>query len=239
MDDSYLVIDIETVPDREPEPAAGDAGEGQDKPFAPLVWHRIVSMGVLWLDHALRFKRLGTMGEGKGERDVLSDLHAFMDRHRPVLVTFNGRRFDMPVIVLRSLVNGLAMKWYFTSQDYRRRYEPNRHVDLCDVASEHGAGRFPSLGDMASAIGLPGKMGMDGSDVRDVWTAGEIEKVHAYCLMDVVQTGFVLMRWKLVTGKLDLEGYREAASLLREAVSGDSRFGELASAARWDEVLLR
>lgn len=237
MDETYLVLDIETVPaDAAADRAEGEA-DGKDT-FPPLVWQRVVSIGVLWLDRAMRFKRLGTVGEGKQEREFLAGLHGFMDKHRPVLVTFNGRRFDMPVVVMRSLVHGLPMRWYFANQDYRRRYEPTRHVDLCDVLSEHGAGRFPSLGDMASSIGLPGKLGMDGSDVLGVWKQGDVERIHTYCLMDVVQTGFVLMRWRLLSGKIELEAYREAASLMRERVVEDSRFSELASAARWDEVLL-
>ena len=234
MDDSHVVLDIETIP--------ADADEREEEPeedtFPPLVWQRIVSIGILWLDRDLRFKRLGTVAEGKSEAEVLGDLHGFMDKYRPLLVTFNGRRFDMPVIVMRSLVHGQVMRWYFASQDYRKRYAPNRHIDLCDTLSEHGAGRFPSLGDMASAIGLPGKLGMDGSDVLPAYRRGELDRIHAYCLMDVIQTGFVLMRWRLVTGRMDVGDYRDAAVLLRDKVSEDSRFGELVSASRWDEVLL-
>jgi hypothetical protein len=238
MDDSYLVMDIETVPQdarqgTEPPPVEG----GEDPPFPVLVHHRIVSIGALWLDGDLRFKRLGVMGEGKPEERFLADFHDFMGRYRPVLVTFNGRRFDMPVVVLRSMVHGLTMGWYFSSQEYRRRYEPTRHLDLCDALSEHGAGRFPALGDMAAALGLPGKLGMDGGDVLEVWRGGDMDRIHAYCLMDVIQTAFVLMRWKLVTGRLDRASHRQAADSLREAVDGDGRFAELVAAARWADVV--
>ncbi len=236
MDDTYLVLDIETVP---MDAAQGVDPDGDEEDsFPALVRHRIVSVGVLWLDHALRFKRLGIMGEGKPEADILLDLHGFMSRYRPVLVTFNGRRFDLPVIVLRSMVHGLPMGWYFASQEYRRRYEPTRHVDLCDALSDHGAGRFPSLGDMASAMGLPGKMGMDGSDVLAVWREGDMDRINAYCMMDVIQTAFVLMRFRLVCGRMDPGGYREAAGSLREAVVGDPRFAELAGSSRWMDVVL-
>jgi predicted PolB exonuclease-like 3'-5' exonuclease len=230
MDDTYLVVDIETVPVSGEEP--------EDGSFPALVTQRVVSVGVLWLDKGLRFKKLGTVSEGKEEKEILADFNRFMGKHRPQLVTFNGRRFDMPVIVLRSLVHGLSMKWYFASKEYRTRYDPNRHIDLCDRLSEHGAGRFPSLGDMAEAIGLPGKLGMDGSDVLGVWKEGDMERIHTYCLMDVVQTGFVLMRWFLVMGKLSLEDYREAATSLRDSVTEESRFEELVSSTRWDEVVL-
>lgn len=237
MDDSYLVMDIETIP-QDAAQGDGPTEPPEEDSFPVLVKHRIVSIGVLWLDRDLRFKRLGIMGESKSEKEFLEDFHGFMGKYRPQLVTFNGRRFDMPVIVLRSIVHGVAMGWYFSSQEYRRRYEPTRHIDLCDALSEHGAGRFPSLGDMAAAMGLPGKLGMDGGDVLAVWREGEMDRINAYCMMDVIQTAFVLMRFRLISGRMDEEGYRTAAGSLREAVAADDRFAELVEASSWDDVLL-
>ena len=61
---SYLILDIETVPDRElftpPEPAT--PGE---RPFPPLYACRPVVLGVIWLDENLNCKRIGTFGENK------------------------------------------------------------------------------------------------------------------------------------------------------------------------------
>jgi len=236
MEDSYLVLDIETVPD-DPPGSRGDPDDRSDA-LGPLVRQRIVSIGVLWLDGSLRHRKLGTVAEGKDEPEVLADLHGFMDRHRPRLVTFNGRRFDVPVIMLRSFVHGVPMRWFFSSQEYRRRYDPHRHLDLCDLLSEHGAGRFPSLLDVASSMGLPGKLGMDGSEVLPAFERGEIEAIHTYCLMDVIQTGLVLMRWMLISGRLERADYLEAASSVVSAVEEDGRFDELLSSARLSDVLL-
>src|SRR4051794_19654050 len=102
-----LVLDIETIPDRAyfnpPEPAPG-----VERPFPPLYASRPVVIGVMWLNEDLTLKRLGTIGEGKDEVGMLSDFAEFMDSRRPQLITWNGRGFDLPVLLLRSLAHGIT-----------------------------------------------------------------------------------------------------------------------------------
>ena len=44
------------------------------------------------------FRKIGSVGHGTIEEPkVLRDLAGFLDKEHPVLVTFNGRRFDLPV----------------------------------------------------------------------------------------------------------------------------------------------
>src|SRR5262245_2021845 len=87
---TYLILDIETVPDRDlhtpPEPAPG-----AENVFPPLYACRPVVIGVLWLDQTLACKRMGTIGEGKEEAAMLADFAEFMAARRPHLVTWNGR----------------------------------------------------------------------------------------------------------------------------------------------------
>src|SRR3954470_15055171 len=102
MNRGYLVLDIETVPDAALyTPPQGTAG--QARPFPPLYAHRPIVLGVLWLDESYGFRRIGVIGESKDEVGMLRDFAAFADQHRPHLVTYNGRSFDMPVIALRCL----------------------------------------------------------------------------------------------------------------------------------------
>src|SRR5690242_6909255 len=107
----YLVLDIETVPDASlytpPEVTAG-----QERPFPPLYAHRPIVLGVLWLDERFGFKRLGVIGEDRDERGMLADFAHFAEQHRPHLVTFNGRGFDLPVIALRCLRHGVPLRFF-------------------------------------------------------------------------------------------------------------------------------
>lgn len=224
--DSYLVLDIETIPDRElyapPEPAPGT-----ERAFPPLHACKVLVIGVLWLDERLAIKRLGTIAEGKDEPEVLRDFSAFMDKHRPHLVTWNGRGFDLPVIALRALHHGVPLRWYYQGKDFRYRYSAEGHLDLMDFLADHGAARQTSLAGAARLIGLPGKDGVDGSQVEGLYNAGQLAALREYCLSDVAQTAFLFLRYRLLTGGLAIEEYRAVAGTLLDALVADPRFARL------------
>lgn len=219
---TYLVLDIETIPDREvwnpPEPTTGI-----DRPFPPPFAHRPIVLGVMWLDEDYTCKRINTIGEGKDERGMMTDFVEFMGSRRPNLITWNGRGFDLPVLTLRALKHGLNCAWYFKGKDYRYRYSEDGHLDLCDFLADHGAGRQTSLDGAARLIGLPGKTGVDGSQVEGLYHAGQIEVLRRYCLTDVAQTAFLFLRYRLLTGDFDRDGYRRAAGGLLAACEADGR----------------
>ena len=137
---------------------------------------------------------------------MLGDFAEFMASRQPHLVTWNGRGFDLPVLTLRSLRHGLSWPWYYQERDYRYRYSEQGHLDLCDFLSDHGAARMTSLDGAARLIGLPGKDGVDGSQVEGLFHAGQIEALRRYCLHDVTQTAFLFLRYRLLVGQLDRAG---------------------------------
>jgi predicted PolB exonuclease-like 3'-5' exonuclease len=84
-----------------------------------------------------------------------------------------------------------------------------------------------SLDGAARTIGLPGKDGTDGSQVEGLFNAGQIDALRRYCLADVTQTAFLFLRYRLVSGDLDRDGYRHAASAMLASLETDGRFGRL------------
>jgi 3'-5' exonuclease len=241
----YLIVDIETVPDTDrwhrPDPAHG--GE----PAFPPTWaHRIVVVGCLWLDHGYRLKRFGVVGEKDpphaGELDdrehhLLDDFSRFVGRARPVLVTYNGRSFDLPVIVMRSLCHGIALPWYYRDRDFRYRYSEDGHLDLCDWLADHGATRAGKLDAVARLIGLPGKIGVDGSQVEGLFRAGQLDAIQRYCLADVAQTALLFLRFRLLQGQIAPEAYRDRAIALIDALAADGRVGDVLGALDRDRLL--
>jgi predicted PolB exonuclease-like 3'-5' exonuclease len=236
-ENTYLVLDIETIPDRElhspPEPVAG-----MERPFPPLYACRPVVLGVIWLDEDLSCKRIGTFGEGKDEAGMMNDFAEFMTRWKPHLVTWNGRGFDLPVLALRALRHGLSFGWYYRGIGYRYRFSEEGHLDLCDVLADHGAAKMTSLDGAARVIGLPGKGDVDGSQVEGLFHGGQIEALRHYCLSDVAQTAFLLLRYRLIAGDLDRDGYRKAATGLLAALEADGRFSRLLDGVNRQRLLL-
>jgi predicted PolB exonuclease-like 3'-5' exonuclease len=223
-----LVLDIETVPDRElwTPPPEGAPGE-RDRSFPPLYACRPVVIGVIWLDDDLSCRRIGILGEGKSEAEMMADFGDFVSRVKPLLVTWNGRSFDLPVLALRALRHGVDFGWYYRGLGYRYRFSEDGHLDLGDVIADFGAARMTSLDGAARLIGLPGKLGVDGSQVEGLFQAGQMDALRRYCLSDVAQTAFVLLRYRLVTRDITVETYRRAAEGLLAALEADGRFGPL------------
>jgi predicted PolB exonuclease-like 3'-5' exonuclease len=237
MSTSYLVLDVETVADVElhnpPEPAPG-----VDRPFPPLYACRPVVLGALWLDESLRLRELATLGDDRDEAGMLTALAERMGAHRPHLVTWNGRGFDLPVLTLRALRHGIAFPWYYQEREYRYRYSEDGHLDLADFLSDHGAGRMTSLDGAARLIGLPGKAGVDGSQVEALYASGQLEALRQYCLSDVAQTAFVFLRFRLLSGQLDRPGYQRAAADLLATLTADGRLARLVSGVDRRRLLL-
>jgi 3'-5' exonuclease len=216
----YLVLDIETIPDTQRwHPQVQD---GTPPPFPPTWAHRVVVIGYLWLDHGYRLKRLGVVG-GDDERAMLAEFAALVGKARPVLVTYNGRGFDLPVIALRSLCHGVSQGWYYREKNVRYRYSEDGHLDLCDWLADHGATRSGSLDAVAKLIGLPGKVGVDGSMVEGMYERGELDAIQRYCLTDVAQTALLFLRFRLLQGMLAADQYQVAAAALLDAFVADAR----------------
>lgn len=233
---SYLVIDIETVLDPNlPLPAKSDGPPALPAP----PFHRVVAIGALWLNADYRPIKLGVVGQSKEEAQVLSDFVRFVDDRRPDLVTYNGRGFDLPVIVARCLRHGVPFRYYFQSSDVRYRFSAQGHLDLMDYMTDHGATRPVSLDTLAKLIGLPGKVGVDGKDVGPLVHAGRIDEVYAYCLCDVVQTAGVFLRVQLLRGMLDREEYRVAIGGLVSLMEEDPRLRPVFDGIDRDILLLQ
>ncbi len=254
----YLILDIETVPDTD-RWQRPDLANGGESVFPPTWAHRIIVIGCLWLGHDYRLKRFGVIGgepvagaahdaplapsagspgaADLRERALLEDFSRFVGRARPVLVTYNGRSFDLPVVVMRSLCHAIALPWYYRDRDVRHRYSAEGHLDLCDWLAEHGAARAGKLDAIARLVGLPGKLGVDGSQVEGLYRAGQLASIQSYCLADVAQTALLFLRFRLLQGQIAPETYRERTTALLDALAADGRVTEVFGQWNRDRLL--
>jgi hypothetical protein len=165
---------------------------------------------------ALEHKLLNTFNEAMSAEEFIN------------LVTWNGRTFDLPVIMMRSLKHRLACRWYYANKDMRYRFSAEGHCDLMDFLADYGACRFMKLGDIARLIGLPGKTDMSGDKVgtlyeascKDVTLAETYQaKTARYCLQDSIQTALVWLRSRHLLGKVVPETHNAGLATFRESPS--------------------
>lgn len=210
---SIVVLDIETVPDFtvwQPDP-----DKKEKSPFPPHHAHIPIVIGTTRLSTSLEPLEIKafTIDSEFGEKKLLAEWSAYMAEHRPKIVTWWGRGFDMPVLTLRSLRHGVNLSWYF-AENYRYRYSEDNHSDLCDVMGDFGMARNLKLDVVGKLIGLPGKHGVDGSQVAEMYAQGGLKDIERYCITDVFQTAVVYMRWRMLKGKLTVESYRDKLAQL-------------------------
>lgn len=221
------------------KPIQGDSNdvleiEGEVRPptpdhFAPpFAWQPIV-IGCVLLERVhdqgprLNVVKVGAIEGGSPEVDIASRERTILKRFSdfvgdepPLIVTWNGRAFDLPVLMLRSMRLGIAQPWYYRDRDNRYRFSEDGHCDLADAMGDYGAVKHHlGLDGMAKLIGLPGKFGdIDGAGVAEAFEAGRHAEIARYCMADAVQTAFLWARWCWFKGLLPVEAYREAAASL-------------------------
>jgi predicted PolB exonuclease-like 3'-5' exonuclease len=226
----YFIFDIETVADgdliakvRYPKDgltaAAATARYRAEllaetgKDVLPTTYVLPISVAIAKIDAGYRLLDLVTLDAPQYRPHVITRLfwQGWNHYQRPTLVTFNGRGYDVPVMELAAYRYGYAVPAWFnvdarSFEQARNRYNTETHLDLYDLLSNFGAGRLTGgLNLLANLIGKPGKSGIDGSQVQDLYDAGESQVINDYCRCDVLDTYFVFLRTRVLLGKLTLE----------------------------------
>ena len=231
-----LVFDIETIPDVEtgrrlyPELkdlsdddaltaliALRQAEAGND--FMRLPLHKIACLSFLWVEngefslHSLALDRLT-------EADILRKFFRAFAK-KPVLVSWNGSGFDVPVLLYRALHHKISAPALFNSAnkpDYLYRYG-EMHVDLMEKMSLYNGYSKQKLDTIAALCGFAGKGEIDGSQVVPMVQSGDWQKLTTYCESDVLNTWLIYLRWLILTGKADLDGCEMMIAQTHEFVS--------------------
>ncbi len=210
-----LIFDVETVVDADmarkvlaqPQLSEADAlalvapprGADEAYGFPKPLYHRVVEISVCAIARDGRIEVLRPLGTGD-ERTLLQAFWAGFAHRAPGvrLVTYNGRRFDVPVLTQRALTHGLspAPIW---RDDYRQRFRDS-HPDLMDVLSDYGSSTPLSQHETATMLGIPGKLGVGGGDVHSLWAAGQLQDIAAYCTCDVATLTLAFARLGPVAG---------------------------------------
>jgi len=234
-----LVFDLETVPDIDGARRLHDFDGLSDAEVADALFalrrirtgseflqhplQRIVSIGVLYQGgEQIKLSAFGR--ETEDEAEVLRQFFDVIEKRTPTIVTWNGGGFDLPVLHYRALLHGVAAPRYWDQGDDDRSFRYNnylsrfhwRHIDLMDVLAGYQPRAMAGLDMIASLLGFPGKLGMDGSQVWPAWRDGDRASIHDYVEHDVLNTYLVFLRFERMRGTLTTEGLERREAQLRD-----------------------
>jgi predicted PolB exonuclease-like 3'-5' exonuclease len=222
-----LVFDIETVtdiragsqlygldlPDADAEQALHKIRRqeaGTEFPRLPL--HEIVCISGLWIDGD-KFQLFSWTQQQYNEKMMLEKFIGIFEKKRPVLVSWNGAQFDLPVIMYRCLYHGVTATALFEQgewnsqkrhDNYQNRYHP-RHTDLMDILASFNVRNVQKLDDVAQILGYPGKRGLSGYHVAEYVRQQQWLALSSYCEGDVLNTWLIYLRWMLLRGFIQQE----------------------------------
>ena len=247
-----LVFDIETIPDAaglrklwQLGPEVSEAGvvdlatqrrrQATGSDFLPPHVQRVVAVScALRTDEGMRVWSLGSPQDA--EAQLIQRFFDGIEKYKPQLVSWNGSGFDLPVLHYRALIHGIPGCCYWDQGDLDRDFKFNnylsrfhaRHTDLMDVLAGYVNRAWAPLDEIAQLVGLPGKLGMDGSQVYDAFKRGEIDAIRHYCETDVANTFLLYQRFQLIRGLLDAAAYEAEIALFRDWLS-------LQQSSHWQE----
>lgn len=194
INNSYLVIDIETVPDTMPDDLKPQAPlgnlvdpvkiaakqtewamEGQIKKMslAPAM-NKIVSLQ-MWSG--------GDFYESKAtEKDMLRNFWHMANKHSTI-VGYNLINFDLPTILMRSMLLNIEI----TRELPLRKYSKEPIFDVMQELAYWNPENWKGLDWWAKRLNVGETIG-SGADIYKLWKEGKQEEIDAHCRRDVELT---------------------------------------------------
>lgn len=236
---AYLVMDTESVPDGRlvglikypadnlgPEEAIARfqaetrerSATGSD--FLPVTFQYPVAICVLRVGGDWRLQKITCLDAPQFRpRDIVQKFWRGLAELNARLVTFNGRGFDLPLLELAAFRYGCSAKTYLANS--RKRFDGLAHIDLMDWLTNYGAYRLAGgLNLLSKLLGKPGKMAIAGHQVYELHHAGKLQEINDYCLFDTLDTYFVFLRTRVLTGDLTLEQEQARVHQAKEFLAG-------------------
>lgn len=132
------------------------------------------------------------------EKEILERFWDLSDRYTH-FVTYSGRTFDIPYILLRSAIHGIRPKKDLMRGRYLYQQAPGAiHVDLYDQLSFYGAMRLGGLHTVCRAFGIdsPKSEEIDGARVGEFFRAKKYREIAEYNAGDLFATKELYKKWQ-------------------------------------------
>ncbi len=127
------------------------------------------------------------------EREILQHFWELIPKYDQ-FITFNGRGFDCPFVMLRSAMLNVPA----TRNLMPYRYDAGIHCDLLEQLTFYHVTRRFSLDFYCKSFGIesPKAKGITGLDLRQLVEEHRYRDIAEYCFGDVVATSQLFHRWE-------------------------------------------
>jgi len=204
--------------------------------FLPIPFHKVVAICAVIADDYGRFDKVSCI-DGKSEKELIENFLNFINKFNPKIVSFNGRIFDMPMLLVRAMKYRLSIPAFFEVDNkalgkskwdnYRYRYSDRFHIDLMDHISEFGAVRGLNLDLLCSMMGIPGKYDVHGDQVVELYYNNELQKINEYCQSDVLNTYWLYLRYELLKGNYTIDEYEKILKDYKDKLPKDRSYSKI------------
>jgi 3'-5' exonuclease len=213
----------------------GGATDENPQPFLKTVLCKIVSLSVL----IRKFDNINTNKvmlltlpntDNEASRDEPQILRRFLEgvgKYQPLLVGFNSHAADLKILVQRAVIHGVSVPGFFKRPD--KPWEPgdyfsrenDNHIDMFYLLSRGERGG-PSLNEMATLSGIPGKFDMQGQDIHELlFEEHGLQKVLEYNEFDAITTYLLFLRMAYVSGFFTDDIYKDEQKIVKEFLESE------------------
>ncbi|MDA3815621.1 MAG: ribonuclease H-like domain-containing protein [Patescibacteria group bacterium] len=177
--------------------------------FSPFTGE-VVAIGVLDIDSkkgAVYYQNLQNQEESEKdgvklkpmtEKEMLENFWRIAE-HAEEFISFNGRGFDVPFLMIRSAKYGIRPTKNLMSNRYlNNQFDGAKHIDLMDQLTFYGAvRRNPNLHMVCRLLGVPSpkEEGVTGDNVTELFQEGKCLEIAEYNVRDLKSTATVYDYW--------------------------------------------
>lgn len=214
----------------------GGATEEDPMPFLKITLCKIVSLSMVTRHEdkgevKVELHSLPSLPVKSTEADEKYIISTFLDtlgRMKPQIVGYNSVSADLKILIQRGIANGIMAKHFS-----KRPNKPWEGVDYFSDRSDHnvdlmrilsGWGKStPSLNEISVVSGIPGKLGIDGSEVAPMWLEGRIDEIVAYNEYDALTTYLLWLRIAHFAGLFNDDEYVTEQGLVEQLIVDESQ----------------
>jgi len=149
------------------------------------------------------------------EADLVRGFFSHLKKNFSRLVSFNG-----PVLKYRAMKHDIDASWLYKTGDkwnnFNQRYSLDWHCDLAEAFSDFGASARVKMNELCAVFNLPGKIGVDGSQVTQMFDDGKLAEIRNYCETDVINTYLLYIIFQHHCGTLTTSNFKKCQENLQE-----------------------